>query len=174
MILPGMLLSGGLTGCGSAPRGTSGSEAGSAGDSSAVRRADRAAAWDFDAEAVAGDIRRFLVGDGAAGPVARGRTAVVVFGRFVNHTESSAEGFAEFREAFERRLTAAGRRAGVLFEPAGGGPPVGAVEMHTAVLPIGGGDGGEKRWLVRMLIVGPDASGRRRTLWSDTLVTRPT
>lgn len=122
-----------------------------------------------DLEEVASEMSRTLLGSQRIRGASGGSAAVVSVEQFVNHTGASDKDFASFRRDFVRALRDSGRAWGLLFETAPA-PRAGRYELHTAVMPIREADA--EQWLVRMLVVGPGASGSRQTLWSDTLLTR--
>ncbi|MFW5682071.1 MAG: hypothetical protein ACOC1G_03615 [Phycisphaeraceae bacterium] len=136
-------------------------------------RSQAAASRDDDAppdlDEVAAEMSRSLLGSQRVQGARGGSAAVVSVERFVNHTRASEKDFASFRRDFVKGLRDSGRAWGLLFEPAEASR-AGRYELHAAVMPIGESE--DDQWLVRMLVVGPGASGSRQTLWSDTLLTR--
>lgn len=137
-------------------------------EAAASRGGDGKAGVDYDD--LAAEMARYLgAGQAAGNPALAQRAAIVRTGRFVNHTDASAKDFEAFREAFVGRLKRAGRRHGLLIGESETRPALGSHELHVAVVPLGV----ERRddWLVRLVVVGQDATGHRRALWSETLRT---
>lgn len=121
----------------------------------------------LDLQAVAAEMSRFLLGDQRVAGGRGGTAAVIGVERFVNHTQASNREFASFRQRFVSALRESGRSWGLIVEPASASRSS-RYELHAAVMPLSDRD--DEQWLVRLVVVGPDASGGRQTLWSDTLL----
>ena len=98
-----------------------------------------------------------------------GGAMIVGIGRIDNRTGASRESFEQFRGQLRKVMIAVGGRHGITFDPS---PDYGSTLrpiVHSSVVLAPQAD--PPSWLLRMQLIGPNASEQRATLWEATALT---